>query len=333
MSECKCLQCGAETKRFLSSGRPRKYCSYSCRRKHKYLKNLSSYKERVRLEKEKRQAHRVCQSCGKLGIGRRNKFCDSCKPQHPKCVDCGSPIRINAKRCKPCNGKQNIKPEKYRKCQHCGKDYINTRRNKGEGEKYCSRECSWSARPAAPKFSVVHECTCVVCDRVWISQRKVGVCSEVCRKEHERYQLRKSEFKKLLSRRYPARDCLECGVLFTPIMHEHYGCCSSECARKRNIRASRLKRKAAQRRVQVERVYPFKVFDRDRWKCQGCGCDTPRHLRGTHEDSAPELDHVIPLSCGGKHSYDNTQLLCRLCNHLKRDMTMKAFVNQYLTGV
>ncbi|WP_369598523.1 HNH endonuclease [Sinorhizobium meliloti] len=73
------------------------------------------------------------------------------------------------------------------------------------------------------------------------------------------------------------------------------------------------------RAAYVERVDPIKVFDRDKWKCQICGVKTPRKLRGTMDDRAPELDHVMPLSLGGAHSYMNTQCACRKCNREKSD--------------
>jgi endogenous inhibitor of DNA gyrase (YacG/DUF329 family) len=44
---------------------------------------------------------------------------------------------------------------------------------------------------------------------------------------------------------------------------------------------------------------------------------TPKSLRGTFVDNAPELDHIIPLSLGGTHTKSNTQLLCRKCNRIK----------------
>jgi 5-methylcytosine-specific restriction endonuclease McrA len=34
-------------------------------------------------------------------------------------------------------------------------------------------------------------------------------------------------------------------------------------------------------------------------------------------DDAPELDHIVPLACGGAHTYQNTQCTCRECNGRK----------------
>jgi 5-methylcytosine-specific restriction endonuclease McrA len=59
------------------------------------------------------------------------------------------------------------------------------------------------------------------------------------------------------------------------------------------------------------------VFERDGWRCHLCHRKTPQRLRGTHKSAAPELDHIVPISKGGAHSYANTACSCRRCNGLK----------------
>ena len=49
------------------------------------------------------------------------------------------------------------------------------------------------------------------------------------------------------------------------------------------------------------------VFARDEHRCQYCGA------------SAENIDHVIPRSRGGAHSWDNVVASCRPCNSRKRD--------------
>jgi 5-methylcytosine-specific restriction endonuclease McrA len=49
------------------------------------------------------------------------------------------------------------------------------------------------------------------------------------------------------------------------------------------------------------------VFARDGHRCQYCGA------------SAENIDHVIPKSRGGAHSWDNVVASCRPCNSRKRD--------------
>jgi 5-methylcytosine-specific restriction endonuclease McrA len=37
------------------------------------------------------------------------------------------------------------------------------------------------------------------------------------------------------------------------------------------------------------------------------------------------VDHIIPLSRGGKTCYDNLCIACQRCNNLKGDLPMEAF--------
>ncbi|WP_443026051.1 HNH endonuclease [Sphingomonas sp. PB2P19] len=78
-------------------------------------------------------------------------------------------------------------------------------------------------------------------------------------------------------------------------------------------------RKALQRGsvAGAERFDPVAVLSRDRWKCHLCGRATPQRLRGTYDDRAPELDHIVPLARGGKHTMANTACACRRCNIVK----------------
>jgi 5-methylcytosine-specific restriction endonuclease McrA len=49
------------------------------------------------------------------------------------------------------------------------------------------------------------------------------------------------------------------------------------------------------------------VFARDHWVCQYCG------------KAAENVDHVIPRSKGGPHTWDNVVAACRRCNSKKEN--------------
>ncbi|MFH1149328.1 MAG: HNH endonuclease [Actinomycetota bacterium] len=49
------------------------------------------------------------------------------------------------------------------------------------------------------------------------------------------------------------------------------------------------------------------VFARDGWICQYCG------------GSAETVDHLVPRSRGGSHTWENVVAACRRCNGRKRD--------------
>ncbi len=63
-------------------------------------------------------------------------------------------------------------------------------------------------------------------------------------------------------------------------------------------------------KVPYKRTAPLSrraVFARDQGKCQYCG------------RSAESIDHVIPRSKGGAHTWDNVVACCRRCNTYKGD--------------
>jgi 5-methylcytosine-specific restriction endonuclease McrA len=116
------------------------------------------------------------------------------------------------------------------------------------------------------------------------------------------------------------RSCEDCGCQVGSARHLCPQCAKQRARRQKAI--SRDARKAMLRVASVESVDPIKVFERAGWKCYLCGCPTPKELRGTYESNAPELEHVMPLSKGGAHSYANTDCACRACNLEKSDLTL-----------
>jgi len=113
-------------------------------------------------------------------------------------------------------------------------------------------------------------------------------------------------------------NCRHCCNEFVAVRNGglHRKVCDSCIRAKRQAerRIAKSKRRAILKGCASECVDPMIVFARDKWRCVLCGIKTPMLLRGTYEDAAPELDHIIPLSLGGPHTYINTQCACRRCN-------------------
>ena len=93
------------------------------------------------------------------------------------------------------------------------------------------------------------------------------------------------------------------------------------CGAVRHCQATRClaceKRRRLAANLTCEHIDPIAVFNRDRWRCQLCGCSTPKRLRGQMVDRAPELDHIVPLGSGGAHTWVNVHCACRKCNGQK----------------
>jgi hypothetical protein len=76
--------------------------------------------------------------------------------------------------------------------------------------------------------------------------------------------------------------------------------------------------RARQYGVQYEHVDKRKVFARDKWRCGICGDKVDKRLKWPHLFSV-SLDHVIPMSRGGDHTYANTQCAHLICNMRKHN--------------
>lgn len=88
---------------------------------------------------------------------------------------------------------------------------------------------------------------------------------------------------------------------------------SSPEVRRRANRAKTQRRRAATRGADVEVVHTDVVGDRDGWRCGICRRRVDRTKVYPHPRS-PSLDHIVPLSEHGEHSYANTRISHLACN-------------------
>lgn len=274
-----------------------------------------------------------------------------------QCECCGAEFEVKQKTQRFCSASCRRKGERVRAkdrgykrspdkpryafvCKHCGKEYQTAYADRNT---YCSRECSFNdkERRCACGASLreswskqcdvclkIHVCNsiCIVCGIDFYS-RQAGCryCSDECVKEGERrraHDVSKQEF----YARVTPKKCKECSCVFIP----EYGTkrrvyCSAKCLKKA---MGRLKPRNHQQRAKkygVEYRYfsDMTILKRDGWQCYICGCSTPKELRGTYENNAPEIDHIIPLSKGGSHTKDNVRCCCRACNLAKTNMTLE----------
>lgn len=72
--------------------------------------------------------------------------------------------------------------------------------------------------------------------------------------------------------------------------------------------------------IKYERINRTIVYRKHNYICTSCGvkCVHP-HKDNYNQSNAGTLDHIIPKSKGGSHTYDNVTLLCRSCNVIKSD--------------
>lgn len=118
--------------------------------------------------------------------------------------------------------------------------------------------------------------------------------------------------------------CPKCGVVhnakFVNVM-------CAPCAKVAQSEAKRVARRAKGGRerslldrakrhgVYIESVNKRKVYERDKHRCYVC--NTKVVMCDDYQPNQATLDHIIPLSKGGSHTYDNVRTCCHRCNSNK----------------
>lgn len=208
-------------------------------------------------------------------------------------------------------------------CAFCGRqlEYAGPH---GRHRRFCSPVCVKAAR----KAQVCSEPDCTrsvmakgLCPKHYLRQLKHGVTVSVstcenCGTEFEQAHIGISRFCSRECRRLhyllepTVKACAACGKRFsTTKANQRF--CSETCLRRTEWGAAGARRKGA---PVLETVDPLIVLEAGGWCCAHCGVATPKELRGTFGNDAPEVDHVVAISDGGPHVYSNLQLLCRRCN-------------------
>lgn len=311
-----CKKCGKPFEQN-TKGRKKLYCSDQCRRE------LDKENKRIQYIGKREMA---CRQCGKELPKFKTRFCsDECRNRyeniqkgaisHPeilkkKCIVCGKEFetwRSNKKTCsKECskyndNHKPyNSKRERARYLKKCPdaktqdqihqesierKDRIKSEKAERAQIRIKEKAQRDQARAKQKAWNIAH----------WIEYSETHVCV-ICKKQY--------------TANYPLSKY-----------------CSKQCQRKEPKK--RYKEKRAERLEIIDKGITLEaVAERDGNICQICGAPVdwndkrPAPKTTICGDMYPSVDHIIPVSKGGKDSWDNVQLAHRICNTLKGDMIL-----------
>ena len=214
-------------------------------------------------------------------------------------------------------------------CQQCGKGF-EARVRADRPSRFCSKECMWRAQVKRP-FA-----TCRQCGKGFLVGRdsKGMYCSRECQwasmrvsRESERGYYEAVRWMESLSRMMARGDrtliavgCRQCGKGFLTVSKEARFC-SDRCRRRH---ANRLKDRRVYRNGMPDGSITLdRLFVRDGGRCRRCGL-LMTFGSDPNSDEYPSVDHIIPLSRGGLHRWDNVQLMCRGCNSNKKAMLLPA---------
>lgn len=207
-------------------------------------------------------------------------------------------------------------------CHQCGEVF----QAKNSRNRFCSSRCRYlwrdlrrTGRSRVKPKGTVNDEACVACGGAIIDRRAGTMycdkaeCQSV--KMHCQYVKRRN-----------APVSVECLVPGCDRRSQARGMCSSHYStwwkqanpdRAREVSAlSHQRRRALKAGVFVERVDRNVIFERDKWRCHLCGKAIP--CRSVYPDPlSPSIDHIVPLSMGGDHSYANIAAAHLSCNVAK----------------
>ena len=348
---CVCIVCGKE----FASKRERKYCSAECKTKH--YKEIKLKKKNTQVKKECKEnikkieiKKKKCKVCGSNfdAVGKR-VTCKDCKlnkkyykkvePKIKTCLMCKKEFTSvwEAKYCSSeCKNKYyreyKIKKEKVSSittkiCVVCNKEFLGNWKSK-----YCSSNCrmkDYFRKKKIEKTKSEPIKKCKNCGNVLPVERNRNMvyCSAQCRIEHNYIQ------KRVNKNREKIKICTVCGKTFK--YHANEKVCSEQCKKERKKLYKRELRKKYGRNDRhykrfknTKRDWTItlkKLYEKDNGVCYICGekCDFEdfKNVDGTVicGDMYPSIDHVIPASKGGTHTWDNVRLAHRKCNYVKND--------------
>lgn len=363
----KCAHCGSGFSQEILSGARRIYCSKECgldhnsayRQNKRYLQKSCAhcgkgflgkgkkvccsqrcsddhYNAYIQNERRNNGAHAVlkkaCPVCDKKFKATSNKvYCSKrCRDEKAKRLkkQRGGTrgIFIGKKKCKTCDSEFNAR--KGRRTTYCSNqcrdadEVQGNRLNEARRERYLKKI---TGETCPVYYRKCLQCQCTYAEKPVYHHNLF--CSAGC---HAAYR----EKYKVFYYRWEGgfeitrlRICPESGYLFKPeslkqvyFSHKH--------AKAAAGRMGSSRRRALLKGSEAECINPFEVFRAAGWRCEHCNKETPKEKRGTQEHSAPELDHIIPISKGGPHVLENTQLLCRKCNSEKSDKLPEEWLAQ-----
>lgn len=247
-----------------------------------------------------------------MGRGRPKKY--DVIEKH--CEQCGSAFFVRS--CKDqryCSKKcwyaaSTTNPE--RPCEYCGKMF----KPYDHRARYCSLTCSSKAQ-AGEKVARLLEVT----KEARAAKRKETAIKRQHLREERRAERMRQKFERMNVEQIGFKCCKRCGQPMLGGLKY----CSDICRRRANDSSKDMRRRTRERDQFVDNVSLEVLYKMDDGICYLCGkaCryDDFIMLNGSFiaGDYYPSIDHVVPLSKGGGHSYENTRLAHRICNSIKRD--------------
>ena len=304
-----CAICG---KPFQKAHVNQKYCSSECA------------KEAVRIRRRKPPTKvglpTTCEICGEVFIRKspNSKYCSSAckeaalkswqeqyraenphydrdrwrkirgtKEHHKICVICGVPFAT-------------VRPQQKACSEECRRELMKRHRGGSTKKSPEARHREWIHRRYGSEEA----------HQEYLKQKEIEDMNRKAKREAER--IRKKE------ENHRFGECVVCGRLFETY-NPAQKTCSSECGKK--LQYARHQNRIPKNQIIDNDITLEALYRRDSGVCYLCGkpCDWSDKDGVTVGPNYPSIDHLIPVSRGGFHAWDNVRLAHFSCNVKKSD--------------
>lgn len=213
------------------------------------------------------------------------------------CPSCGKEKKIHCKgMCKSCYEKQRIakvgrKPNRsYVVCKRCG--YIKVHGSNG----FCKSCYNWNLRQTNEDYKIA--CNVASSKNQKYRWENDEEYRQARLKKNKKWVEENRESKRAINRKYNR-------------------------SRKGRLRDKKKRtiRRAREKCSIVEDIHPIEIFERDDYICGLCG-ERIDSTKKYPDLMSASIDHIIPVSLGGNHTYDNLQAAHFLCNTKKSNKTV-----------
>ena len=133
--------------------------------------------------------------------------------------------------------------------------------------------------------------------------------------------------------------CIHCDIVFSSKRIRRT--CSNKCSERHSNRLKDHRKRSRYKDVGFDKTISLKkLIQIDENVCYLCGveCDSNDYTtddRGSFivGKTYPSIEHVIPVSKGGSHTWDNVRLAHHYCNTIKRDTEINGNIGQLSMGI
>lgn len=154
---------------------------------------------------------------------------------------------------------------------------------------------------------------CIICNKEFVSERPDNkYCSKTCFNRGGIYG--KGAYKAY------EYTCVVCGKTFITTQNKDE-CKTHTCSKNCRNQLARIDRNKKFKSLKAKNLFDYSVTLGNVYKKFGgiCICCNKKlsFEENCNSNNYPSIDHIIPLSKGGTHTWDNVQLMCRGCNIAK----------------